>query len=122
MHVVTCLETSRDVGSNPPASSLRPPLWSADEACRGVATLVAKPDCLLKRSAMLRATTWQASLLCTGMTYYHVYILRSTKYPDRHYTGFTENLDARVKEHNQGKCVHTSKYVPWEIKTTLWRK
>jgi len=63
------------------------------------------------------------------MTYYYVYILRSTKYParradalsqqERYYTGFTENLDARVKEHNQGKCVHTSKYVPWEIKTAV---
>ena len=75
--------------------------------------------CLLKRSAMLRATTRQASLLCTGMTYYYVYVLRSIKYPDRYYTGFTEDLDARVKEHNQGKCVHTSKYVPWEIKTAV---
>ena len=68
---------------------------------------------------MLRATTRQASLLCTGMTYYYVYILRSTKCPDRYYTGFAENLDARVKEHNQGKCEHTSKYVPWEIKTAV---
>ena len=68
---------------------------------------------------MLRATTRQASLLCTGMTCYYVYILRSIKYPDRYYTGFTEDLDARVKEHNQGKCVHTSKYVPWEIKTAV---
>jgi putative endonuclease len=68
---------------------------------------------------MLRATTRQASLLFIGMIYYYVYILRSTKYPERYYTGFTESLDARVKEHNQGKCVHTSKYVPWEIKTAV---
>ncbi|MBN1804598.1 MAG: GIY-YIG nuclease family protein [Sedimentisphaerales bacterium] len=51
------------------------------------------------------------------MTYYYVYILRSVNNPGRYYTGFTEDLDARLKEHNQGKCTHTSKYVPWEIKT-----
>ena len=51
------------------------------------------------------------------MTYYYVYILQSIKYPGRYYTGFAEDIDARVKEHNQGKCAHTSKYVPWEIKT-----
>jgi putative endonuclease len=65
------------------------------------------------------ATTRQASLLWAGMTYYYVYILRSIKNPNRYYTGFTEDLDARVKDHNQGKCIHTSKYVPWEIKTTI---
>jgi len=54
-----------------------------------------------------------------GMAYCYIYILRSKKYPDRYYTGFTEDLDARVKEHNEGKCVHTSKYVPWEIKTAI---
>jgi predicted GIY-YIG superfamily endonuclease len=53
------------------------------------------------------------------MTYYYVYILQSKKYPERYYTGFTESLDARIKEHNQGNCVHTSKYVPWEIKTAV---
>jgi predicted GIY-YIG superfamily endonuclease len=74
---------------------------------------------LLKHSAMIRATTWQASLLCTGMTYYYVHILRSITYPDRYYAGFTKEIDARVKEHNNGKCVHTSKYIPWGIKTAV---
>jgi len=54
-----------------------------------------------------------------GMAYYYIYILRSIKCPDRYYTGFKEDLDARVKEHNRGKCVHTSKYIPWEIKTAI---
>jgi len=53
------------------------------------------------------------------MAYYYVYILRSLKDPNRYYTGFTENLDARVKEHNQSKCVHTTKYEPREIKTAV---
>ena len=51
--------------------------------------------------------------------YYCVYILRSITFPDKYYTGFTENLDTRLKEHNQGKCQHTSKYLPWQIKTAM---
>jgi predicted GIY-YIG superfamily endonuclease len=54
-----------------------------------------------------------------GMAYYYVYILRSLKDPNRYYTGFTENLDARVKKHNHSRCAHTSKYIPWKIKTTV---
>lgn len=53
------------------------------------------------------------------MMFYFVYILRSCKYPDRYYTGFTEDLEARIKEHNQGKCKYTSKYIPWRIKTSV---
>jgi len=53
------------------------------------------------------------------MAYYYVYILKSVGFPDRYYTGFTEDLDARIKEHNQGKCAHTSKYIPWEIKNAI---
>ena len=53
------------------------------------------------------------------MAYYYVYILQAIKYPNKYYTGFTENLDTRIKEHDQGKCVHTSKYVPWKIKTAV---
>jgi len=53
------------------------------------------------------------------MTYYYVYIIRSIKEPSRYYTGLTENLDDRVKEHNRGKCVHTSKHIPWQIKTAI---
>jgi len=35
------------------------------------------------------------------------------------YSGLTENLDDRVKEHNQGKCVHTLKHIPQQIKTAI---
>ena len=33
---------------------------------------------------------------------YYVYILKSLK-DDKHYIGFTENLERRIKEHNEGK-------------------
>jgi predicted GIY-YIG superfamily endonuclease len=53
------------------------------------------------------------------MTFYYVYIIQSVKYPDKHYTGFTENLNSRLKVHNDGKCKYTSKYMPWRIKTAI---
>ena len=52
-------------------------------------------------------------------TYFYVYILESENAPDHFYTGFTENLQSRLNEHNQGKCKHTAKYRPWKIKTAV---
>lgn len=49
--------------------------------------------------------------------YYYVYILRSLKYPDQTYTGFTSNLKKRLTTHNEGGSPHTSKYKPWQIET-----
>jgi predicted GIY-YIG superfamily endonuclease len=49
----------------------------------------------------------------------YVYILRSRSDPTRFYTGLTDDLRARLKEHNAGRAPHTSKFIPWEIKTAL---
>jgi predicted GIY-YIG superfamily endonuclease len=49
----------------------------------------------------------------------YVYILRSLSDPSRHYTGLTEDLRARVAKHNTGGVPHTSKHVPWELKTYI---
>ncbi len=51
--------------------------------------------------------------------FYYVYILQSKKEPERFYTGFTENLESRLKAHNAGQCSHTSKHKPWRIKTAI---
>lgn len=51
------------------------------------------------------------------MSMKYVYILRSLSDSSRHYTGVTEDLRARVAKHNTGGVPHTSKYVPWELKT-----
>jgi len=51
--------------------------------------------------------------------YYYVYIIQSEKFPNRYYTGFTEDLDARLSDHNSGKNSHTSKFRPWKIKTAV---
>jgi predicted GIY-YIG superfamily endonuclease len=52
-------------------------------------------------------------------TYYYVYIIQSKAFTDRFYTGFTENIENRLKDHNSGKDPHTSKYMPWRIKTAI---
>jgi len=52
-------------------------------------------------------------------TYYYVYILQSKTDPDHFYTGFTENIENRLKDHNSGKDPHTSKFKPWRIKTAI---
>ena len=53
------------------------------------------------------------------MAFHYVYILRSQADGERYYTGFTENLDARLAAHNAGQCEHTSKFRPWVIKTAV---
>lgn len=50
--------------------------------------------------------------------FYYVYVLQSVGY-DRFYTGFSENLENRLKSHNAGKDPHTAKYRPWRIKTAI---
>ena len=49
----------------------------------------------------------------------YVYILRSDLDPDRHYTGCTVNLNARLLKHNKGDVPHTAKYRPWSIETVV---
>lgn len=51
--------------------------------------------------------------------FHYVYILRSLSDPDRHYTGLTEDLEARLGIHNAGRVPHTSKYAPWRTETAI---
>ena len=44
-----------------------------------------------------------------------VYILQSVHYPNRHYTGITNDLAQRLDDHNNGECHHTAKYIPWRV-------
>ncbi|MET4387928.1 putative endonuclease [Bradyrhizobium sp. F1.4.3] len=48
---------------------------------------------------------------------FYVYILRSKSDPDRYYVGLTSDLRTRLKKHNAGEVRHTSKFMPWELKT-----
>ncbi|MBD3311157.1 MAG: GIY-YIG nuclease family protein [Candidatus Magasanikbacteria bacterium] len=46
---------------------------------------------------------------------YYVYIIQSKKYSRQFYTGFTNNIEGRLKDHNKGKSPHTSKFKPWKL-------
>ena len=46
---------------------------------------------------------------------HYVYILKSVKFPDKIYVGYTNNLNNRLSVHNDGKSIYTSKYKPWEL-------
>jgi predicted GIY-YIG superfamily endonuclease len=52
-------------------------------------------------------------------SFFYVYILQSEIDPSRFYTGFTRNLETRLKDHNTGKDPHTAKFRPWKVKTTI---
>ena len=51
--------------------------------------------------------------------FFYVYILKSEVDESKHYVGFTENLEDRLKKHNEGECVHTRKFKPWKIETAI---
>ncbi len=47
----------------------------------------------------------------------YVYILKSQSHADKFYVGITDDLKARLALHNEGKVMHTSKFMPWSVKT-----
>lgn len=53
------------------------------------------------------------------MSFHYVYILTDEQTGTHHYTGCTDNLNARLKKHNSGEVPHTSKYKPWRIQTAI---
>jgi len=53
--------------------------------------------------------------LARRIMYYVVYFLESTKYPQRHYIGYTTNLKNRIQYHNKGLVTSTKNFKPWKI-------
>ncbi len=51
--------------------------------------------------------------------FHYVYILVSNTWPERHYTGCTSELNARIKKHNEGGVPHTAKFRPWRVETVV---
>lgn len=49
--------------------------------------------------------------------FHYVYILESESAPGQIYTGQTSDLRRRLAEHNAGKSPHTSRFVPWRIRS-----
>jgi predicted GIY-YIG superfamily endonuclease len=48
-----------------------------------------------------------------------VYILRSERRPDRHYTGLTSDLGMRLRWHNAGQNAHTAADRPWSVLVSI---
>lgn len=46
---------------------------------------------------------------------HNVYLLRSRTDPKQTYIGLTEDVQKRLKSHNEGANFHTAKYRPWEL-------
>ena len=46
---------------------------------------------------------------------FYVYLLKSLDHPDQRYTGFTTDVNERLKAHNEGDSPHASKYRPWRL-------
>jgi putative endonuclease len=48
-----------------------------------------------------------------------VYIIRSDRDPSKHYTGITNDLQARIDWHNHGPCGHTSTERSWSLVVSI---
>ncbi|MBI2462880.1 MAG: GIY-YIG nuclease family protein [Candidatus Spechtbacteria bacterium] len=46
---------------------------------------------------------------------YYIYIIQSINSPKQFYTGFSENINNRLDDHNSGKSTHTNKFKPWRL-------
>jgi putative endonuclease len=51
-----------------------------------------------------------------GHYMFYTYVIESLNRPDQRYIGSTADLRQRISDHNAGKCHHTSKCAPWNIK------
>jgi putative endonuclease len=50
---------------------------------------------------------------------YFVYLLKSIKYPEQTYIGYTHDVNTRLAEHNADNSFHTSKFKPWKLITYI---
>ena len=50
---------------------------------------------------------------------YYVYVLQADNAPERFYTGLTDDLRARVQNHNGGRVRYTVKWKPWHLKAYI---
>ena len=46
---------------------------------------------------------------------YYVYVIKSKKFPNKIYVGYTINPSARIKKHNELGSVYTKSFAPWEL-------
>lgn len=53
------------------------------------------------------------------MAFSYVYLLVSEANPSRHYVGLTDDIKDRLRRHNAGEVLHTSKYRPWRLEVAI---
>ena len=46
---------------------------------------------------------------------FYVYLIQSISFPKQRYIGYTTDLKARFKKHNEGGSKHTATYKPWKL-------
>tara|TARA_R110000772_G_scaffold18400_6_gene51419 strand:+ start:25910 stop:26191 length:282 start_codon:yes stop_codon:yes gene_type:complete len=50
-----------------------------------------------------------------GVSMHNVCYHQSVAFPDQYYTGLTNDVQARLAEHNAGKSRYTAKFKPWML-------
>jgi len=53
------------------------------------------------------------------ISFFYVYIIQSHSHGEHFYTGFTEDIEDRLKHHNSGAVPATAPYRPWQYKTVI---
>ena len=48
-----------------------------------------------------------------------VYVLKNCEGTPRYYVGLTSDAQARLDDHNRGRCPHTARYRPWQLHVTI---
>jgi putative endonuclease len=48
-----------------------------------------------------------------------VYVLRNASEPHHFYVGLTSDVNARLADHNAGRCPHTMSRRPWQIHVVI---
>jgi predicted GIY-YIG superfamily endonuclease len=48
-----------------------------------------------------------------------VYVLRNADQSPRFYVGLSSNVEARLADHNMGRCPHTASHRPWQLHVVI---
>jgi putative endonuclease len=107
------VDSDEDRGSTPLASSLRSQRSKSEGCYAGAKRRRAVLNFL---SALQKTTAWKARKMQRS---FYVYVLVSENNETIHYTGITQDFQARLIKHNQGLCTPTTKHRPWRIQTAI---
>jgi putative endonuclease len=78
-----------------------------------------RAEALAKADTFLLCAVDAASYDSASQSMHYVYILQSEIDKRRFYTGLTDDLRKRLRDHNTGRVVHSSKSKPWRLKNYI---